>query len=146
MLKFVMTAGGARRASILLRVVAKSIDFIVILAAAEALPKAGWLAGMGYLLIGDGLFEGKSFGKRLTGLKVISASGAPCRMEDSLLRNATLGAGLLLYKIPFIGWMLLAAVIAVEVIVMMGSREGSRIGDELAKTTVVDSQADIKET
>lgn len=136
----------ARRASLLLRVVAKSIDFIVIFAAAEALPKAGWLAGLGYLLIGDGLYEGRSLGKRLTGLRVLSASGVACRMQDSILRNSTLGAGLLLWKVPFVGWLFLTAIIAVELIVMMGSAEGIRIGDDLAKTTVVEIQKTVQET
>ncbi|MEJ2314421.1 MAG: hypothetical protein P8Y85_06530, partial [Nitrospirota bacterium] len=79
-----------RRAGLLLRVVAKSIDFIIILAAAEALPRAGWLGGLVYLLISDGLLDGRSVGKKLTGLKVEAAGGRACTIRDSILRNSTL--------------------------------------------------------
>ena len=125
------------RAGVLLRVVGKSIDFILILAAAEALPRAGWLAGLGYLLISDGLFEGRSIGKRLTGLKVLSGSGAACSIKDSILRNSTFGLGFLLWKLPLVGWIFLLIAVALEFIMLLGSKEGKRLGDELAKTTVV---------
>jgi len=130
---------GKKRASLLLRVVSKSIDFILILSAAEALPKAGWLAGLIYLLISDGLFKGRSIGKKLTGLRVETATGAACTIKDSILRNSTLGAGLILWKVPVVGWLLLAAVVALEFVILIGSNEGSRLGDEIAKTSVVET-------
>ena len=129
----------ARSASLLLRTVSKSIDFIFIFAAAEALPQAGWLAGLGYLLISDGLFEGRSIGKRLTGLSVATASGAPCSIKDSMLRNSTLAVGLLLWKVPYLGWLFFLAVVAFEFIVLLGSKEGMRLGDEIARTSVVEN-------
>lgn len=132
--------------NLLLRVVSKGIDFILILAAAEALPKAGWLAGLVYLLISDGLFVGRSVGKRLTGLMVISSSGTPCSMKDSILRNSTLGLGILLWKIPVLGWVFLLAVVALEFIILFGSKEGKRLGDEIAQTTVVETQKTLQET
>lgn len=134
------------RASLLLRVVAKSIDFIMVLAAAEVLPRAGWLAGLGYLLISDGLFEGRSIGKRLTRLKVVSVSGAPCSIKDSILRNSTFGLGLLLWKVPFLGWLFLLSVIVLEFIILLGSKEGSRLGDEIAKTSVVEIAEAVQES
>jgi uncharacterized RDD family membrane protein YckC len=137
---------GARMASLLLRVVSKCIDFILILAAAEALPKAGWLAGLGYLLISDGLFEGRSIGKRLTGLRVVSGSGKPCSIKDSILRNSTLGLGVLLWKIPFVGWIFLLAVIVLEFIILLGSKEGMRLGDEIAKTSVIETAEAVGES
>jgi len=127
-----------KRAGLLLRAVSKSIDFILILAAAEALPLAGWLGGVVYLLISDGLMKGQSLGKKLTGLKVRTASGEPCSIKDSIVRNSTLALGLLLWKIPVVGWPLLGVVVALEFIILVGSKEGARLGDELAKTSVVE--------
>ncbi|MEJ2254663.1 MAG: RDD family protein [Nitrospirota bacterium] len=135
-----------RRASLLLRVVAKSIDFVMILAAMEALPRAGWLAGLGYLLISDGLSEGKSVGKRLTGLRVLSHSGGPCTIRDSILRNCTLGAGVLLVKVPFVGGIVLVGVIVLEFIILLGSRDGARLGDEIARTSVVETTEAVQES
>ncbi|GAB4390538.1 MAG: RDD family protein [Thermodesulfovibrionales bacterium] len=139
-----MTEGA--RASLLLRMVSKGVDFVLIFAAAEALPKAGWLAGIGYLLISDGLFDGRSVGKRLTGLQVITESGAPCGVRESILRNVTLAIGLLLWKIPFLGWLFLAAVTAGELIILVGSKEGRRLGDEIARTSVVETVKAVQET
>lgn len=139
-----MTEGA--RASLLLRVVSKGIDFVLIFAAAEALPKAGWLAGIGYLLISDGLFDGRSIGKKLTGLRVADEAGAPCTIKGSILRNSTLTIGLLLWKIPFLGWIFLLAVIALEFILLVGSKEGRRLGDEIARTSVVETSKAVQET
>jgi uncharacterized RDD family membrane protein YckC len=135
-----------KRAGLLLRVVSKSIDFILILAAAEALPKAGWIAGLIYLLISDGLINGQSLGKKLTGLRVETATGAPCTIKDSIVRNSTLAVGLLLWKVPFLGWILLAAVVALEFIILIGSKEGARLGDEIAKTSVVEIAGEKQES
>jgi uncharacterized RDD family membrane protein YckC len=135
-----------KRAGLLLRVVSKGIDFIVILAAAEALPKAGWLAGLTYLLISDGLINGQSLGKKLTGLRVETTEGVPCTIKDSILRNSTLAVGLLLWKIPLVGWLLLAAVMALEFIILIGSKENARLGDEIAKTSVVEIAGEKQES
>ncbi|HYA32069.1 MAG TPA: hypothetical protein VED67_04855, partial [Thermodesulfovibrionales bacterium] len=61
-----------KRAGLLLRAFAKALDFILIAAAAEIVPKAGFFAGLAYILIGDGLFDGRSIGKLLMGLRVVS--------------------------------------------------------------------------
>jgi len=54
-----------KTAGLLLRTVAKILDFIIIAAAVEVIPKAGFFAGIAYLLIGDGFFDGRSLGKNL---------------------------------------------------------------------------------
>lgn len=130
----------SRKASLLVRVFAKVLDFILIAAMAEVVPKAGFYAGLSYLLISDGLFNGRSVGKRLMNLRVVSADiGEPCSMKSSILRNAPLAVGLLLYKLPLIGWIFLILVSVLEFLVMLGSKEGKRFGDELAKTIVVEA-------
>ena len=77
-----------KRASLLLRSVAKTIDIIIVAAATEIIPKAGFFAGLAYLLISDGLFNGKSIGKQLTGLKVVSiAAGVKLKHLENKLKN-----------------------------------------------------------
>lgn len=128
-----------KRASLLLRIFAKVLDFILIAAAAEVVPTAGFYAGLLYLLISDGLFEGRSIGKLLIGLRVVSATGdEPCSVKESIVRNALLGAGLILYKLPWIGWVFIILVSAVEFLILLGSKNGMRLGDEFAKTIVVE--------
>jgi uncharacterized RDD family membrane protein YckC len=127
-----------KRASLLLRAIAKTLDFIIIAAAGEVIPKAGFFAGLAYLLIGDGLFDGRSLGKKLIGLRVVSAeTNEPCSFIGSILRNSIFGIGYLLYKIPWLGWIFIVIVIVFEFIIMLGSKDGMRLGDEIAKTRVV---------
>ena len=72
-----------RRAGLLLRIAAKVLDFILIAACIEILPRAGFFAGLAYLLLSDALFDGRSLGKRLVRLQVISSeSRQPCSFRD----------------------------------------------------------------
>lgn len=124
----------------LVRTVAKILDFIIIAAAAEIVPRAGFFAGLTYLLVGDGLFEGRSLGKKLVGLRVVSAdSHQPCTFRDSILRNSLFAVGYLISKVFWIGWILIIIIAALEFLVLMGSKDKMRIGDEIAKTIVIDS-------
>ena len=129
-----------KRAGLLVRTVAKILDFIIIAAAAELVSKAGFFAGLAYLLIGDGLFDGRSLGKKLIGLKVVSAdTHTPCTFRDSILRNSTFGIGYLLYKIFWFGWIFILIVTVFEFIILLGSKDKMRLGDEIAKTIVTES-------
>ncbi len=133
-------SGEFKRAGLLLRAIAKTLDFIIIAAVGEVIPKAGFFAGLAYLLIGDGLFDGRSIGKKLIGLRVVSAdTNEPCSFRDSILRNSIFGIGYLLYLIPWLGWIFIVIVIVFEFIVLLGSKDGMRLGDEIAKTKVVSS-------
>lgn len=127
------------RAGLLVRSVAKILDFIIIAAAIEILPRAGFLAGLTYLLVGDGLFGGRSLGKKLIGLRVISSETyKPCSFKESILRNSTLAVGYLFYKVIWIGWIFILLAIIFEFIILIGSKDGMRIGDEIAKTIVIE--------
>jgi uncharacterized RDD family membrane protein YckC len=129
-----------KRAGLLLRTVAKILDFIIIAAAEEVVPRAGFFAGLAYLLIGDGLFDGRSFGKKLIGLRVVSAdTNTPCTFRDSILRNSILGIGFLFYKVLWLGWILIIVISIIEFIILLGSKDGKRFGDEIAKTVVIES-------
>ena len=129
-----------KRAGLLVRTVAKILDFIIVATVAEIVPKAGFYAGLAYLLIGDGLFNGRSLGKKLVGLRVVSAGTlSPCTLRDSILRNSIFGVGYLLSRVLWFGWIFILLVSAFEFIVLIGSKDRMRLGDEIAKTLVLDS-------
>lgn len=136
-----MSLEGQKKASLLLRVFAKILDLLIIAVMAELVPKAGFYAGVFFMLISDSLFNGRSPGKYLMGIKTVSLKdGKPCSVRDSILRNSIFGIGLLLYRIPIIGWLFFVLVAAFEFLILLGSNEGMRLGDELAKTSVFEAR------
>ncbi len=129
-----------RRAGLLLRTAAKIVDFILIAAVIEILPRAGFFAGLTYLLLGDGFFDGRSVGKKLLKIRVVSAgTDSPCTFKDSILRNSTFAVGYVLWIVPFIGWIFILIISAVEFVLVLGSKDGMRLGDEIAKTAVIET-------
>jgi hypothetical protein len=128
-----------RSAGLLLRTAAKVLDFILIAAVIEIIPRAGFFAGLAYLLLSDGLFDGRSIGKKLIKLKVVSSNTLqPCTFRGSILRNSTFGLGYLLWLIPWIGWVFIIIISVLELILTLGSSEGKRLGDEFAGTSVIE--------
>lgn len=126
------------KADALLRIVAKVLDILLIASVAELLPKAGFAAGIVYILISDGLLEGRSLGKKIIGLQVISLkSKRPCTIKDSIFRNIPFAFAIIVLKIPFIGWIISLAVLLIETILLFAGADGARAGDMLASTTVV---------
>ncbi len=131
--------GEIAKAGLLLRAIAKLVDFIIIAIAIKAVPQVGYFAGLAYLLISDGLFDGRSLGKKIIRLRVISTeTGNPATFRDSMVRNITLGFSLLLYKIPLLGWIFALLITVLEFLLMLGNEEGLRLGDDLANTKVVE--------
>jgi uncharacterized RDD family membrane protein YckC len=129
-----------RRAGLLLRMAAKILDFILIAAVMEVVPRAGYYAGLAYLLLGDGFFDGRSIGKKLIKLKVVSAhTDMPCTFKDSILRNSTFAAGYIFLLVPWIGWIFLFLVAVFEFTLVLGSKDGKRLGDEIARTIVIET-------
>ncbi|MGO9377389.1 MAG: RDD family protein [Dissulfurispiraceae bacterium] len=130
---------GPLKASLLLRVMAKTLDCIIIAAALKAIPRVGFMAALAYLLICDGLFDGRSLGKKVMRLKVVSSSTASDgSYRDSMIRNAPFALGLALFNIPFIGWVFPILILAFEFLLALGNDEGIRLGDEFAGTKVVE--------
>ncbi|MCC6346038.1 MAG: RDD family protein [Nitrospirales bacterium] len=128
-----------RKANLVLRAVAKLMDFLLIAAAMQAIPQVGYIAGVVYLLISDGLFDGRSIGKKIIRLRVISVPGESSgTFRDSMIRNLTLAVPLLLLYIPFFGWIFMAAALALEFLLLLGNEEGMRLGDDLAQTKVIE--------
>ncbi|MBI4848008.1 MAG: RDD family protein [Nitrospirae bacterium] len=140
------------KAGLLNRIIARTIDFIIVAALYVAIPKVGFFAGLTYLLIADGLFDGRSAGKKLIGLRVIIYHNTDkvraCSFKESIIRNFPFGAGFMLVGIlnviPLIGWIfsfiVIAVVVLFESLVLVGSEKGMRVGDELAKTHVVEEK------
>jgi uncharacterized RDD family membrane protein YckC len=131
---------GLQKAPLLLRVMAKAIDLIAVAAAEAVIPTAGIFAAVAYLLISDGLLDGRSAGKKIMGVRVISVtSGGNGSFRDSIIRNSPFVAAVLLfYLIPFVGWIFSALILIFEFLLMIGNPEGMRVGDDLAGTQVVE--------
>ncbi len=137
------------KAGFLARIIARTIDFLIVFALYEIIPAIGFFAGLIYLLLSDGLFEGKSIGKNLTGLKVVDRDNRePCGYKESVFRNFPFAAAFIIFGmfkvIPLLGWLISFAVIAgilvFESLVIVGSENGMRLGDELANTWVVEDK------
>jgi hypothetical protein len=140
------------KAGFLNRIIARTIDFIIVAALYEAIPRVGFFAGLTYLLIADGLFEGRSVGKKLIGLRVIIYNNTDkvtaCSFKESIYRNFPFAVGFMVFGIfnmmPLIGWIFsftaAAVVVLFESLILFGSEKGMRLGDELAKTHVIEEK------
>lgn len=136
------------KASILNRGIARSIDILIVIALFETLSKAGYFAGLLYILIADGLFDGRSVGKWLIGVRVIvSDTKSPCTYKESIIRNLPFAIGYiffgLLKGIPLVGWLFAVVIpiiiLGIEALIMIGNDNRRRFGDEVAKTCVIEA-------
>lgn len=135
------------KAHILNRFIAKFVDFILVAAADRLVPPVGWLAGLGYVLIADGLSGGQSVGKRLIGLQtVIPRTREVAGFKESIVRNVPLALAYLLFPLPYIGWLLAMAITGLEALLIIGNEQGIRLGDEIAHTQVLGAgQLDVRD-
>lgn len=97
------------------RFIAKTIDILIVFALSRVLPPVGFWAGLTYLLIADGFFDGRSLGKRLVGLKTVLASNSlpqqegfigkkgVCSFKESMIRNSPLALGYIFFFYPMWG-------------------------------------------
>lgn len=128
------------KAHVLNRFIAKFVDLIIVAAAGRLVPPVGWLAGLAYVLIGDGFSGGQSLGKRLIGLQtVIPRNREVSGFKESIIRNLPLAVAYLLFPIPYIGWALAIAITVFEGLLIIGNDQGLRLGDEIAHTQVLDA-------
>jgi uncharacterized RDD family membrane protein YckC len=128
-----------KQAGLLSRSVARIIDLLLAAAMMETIPKAGFYIAIMYVLTGDGFFNRASVGKKLMGLVVNPVgNGYTLPVRDSILRNLSLALAIILWRIPIIGWFLFLGIVSFEFIIMLGSSERKRIGDELAATKVLE--------
>lgn len=133
------------KAELLPRLLARLFDLMVCGALIALMHRAGAAAAAVYLLLGDALFRGQSLGKRMLGIRVVhvpTRKGAGAR--QSALRNFPMALLGLLAMGPAAQWKLLAAfslaLLGYEAVRVLIHPLGLRIGDELAKTQVVDAK------
>jgi uncharacterized RDD family membrane protein YckC len=129
-----------RKAGLLLRVLAKSIDLAIFIGLTKLIPQAGVLIGIAYILISDGLFDGRSIGKKMVQLSVLDVGGGACTIRQSVLRNSLIAGACVLFLMPLVGWLLACIVLAFEWLMALGNAEGKRLGDDFAGTQVVEDQ------
>ncbi|MCS7163384.1 MAG: RDD family protein [Thermodesulfovibrio sp.] len=124
---------------VFLRTIAKFIDLIVVLILWKIFREVGIFLGIFYLLISDGLFKGCSIGKKLLRLRVINIERQKnADFRDSIIRNLSLAFSLFFLSIPVIGWLICLIIFLFEFIIMIGDSESKRLGDYLAKTSVIE--------
>lgn len=114
------------------------------------LPPLGQLLGTAYLLSRDVLlyeltrsesWRRKSIGKRLVNLEVVALDGERLTWEKSVKRNLPLALGpIALWMPPVLRELLTlaaAALILIEVVLVLSDSRGRRLGDQWAGTEVV---------
>jgi uncharacterized RDD family membrane protein YckC len=128
-----------QRADLTTRAVAGLVDFLLIIGLARLPDVIGILSAAGYILIRDGLFDRRSIGKKLIGLRVVSLedSGSASTYRDSIIRNVPLLLAYFLFLIPYVGWVVGLIALGAECLTAIGDKMGMRIGDLLARTQVV---------
>lgn len=128
------------KAYVLNRFIAKLIDLFIVVAADEVAPPVGFLSGLAYILIADGFAGGRSIGKRLVGLQTMRLDvRETAGFRESIIRNLPFGVAQLLFAVPYVGWIGSAAVLAFESVLIVGNEHGRRLGDEVARTQVLDA-------
>lgn len=133
------------KAQVLNRFIAKMIDILIVAAVSKLVPPIGVLAGLAYLLLADGFGGGRSVGKRLIGLQtIVLRTRDPAGFRESIIRNLPCGLAQLAFEIPYVGWIGWGAVLSLEGLLVIGNEQGRRLGDEIAKTQVLESgQLDV---
>lgn len=128
-----------QKADLTTRAVAGLVDLLLIIGLARLPDVLGFLSAAGYILVRDGLFDRRSIGKKLIGLRVASSeeTGPAVTYRESIIRNAPLALVYFLFLIPYAGWVLGPLALCAETLTAIGDNAGMRIGDMLARTYVV---------
>ncbi|MCS7214677.1 MAG: RDD family protein [Thermodesulfovibrio sp.] len=134
-----MTNNQYKHGTIFFRVLAKLIDLIIVTILWKIFHHAGIFLGIFYLLISDGLLKGCSIGKKFLRLKVINIDRQrSADFRDSIVRNLFIAFSLFFLLIPIIGWLICMAIFVFEFIIIIGDSDNRRLGDYLAKTSVIE--------
>jgi len=137
-----------QKADLTTRAVAGFVDLLLVLGLSRLPDMIGVLSATGYILARDGLFAGRSVGKKLIGLSVATTDGAvrSARHRESIIRNTPLALAYLLFLIPYAGWALGPIALGIECLAALGDERGMRIGDLIANTWVAQPAAAATET
>jgi uncharacterized RDD family membrane protein YckC len=128
------------KAQVLNRFIAKVIDLLIVAAADRLVPPIGFLTGLAYILVADGFAGGRSLGKRLIGLQtIVPRTRDAAGFKESIIRNLPLGLAQLAFEIPYVGWIGWLAILSLEALLVIGNEQGRRLGDEIARTQVLDT-------
>ncbi|HEX2055012.1 MAG TPA: RDD family protein [Nitrospiraceae bacterium] len=128
------------KAQVLNRFIAKLIDLLIVAAADKLVPPVGFLAGLAYILVADGFAGGRSVGKRLIGLQtILPRAREVAGFKESIVRNLPFGLAYLMSEIPYVGWLIAVAMLSLEGLLIIGNDHGRRLGDEIARTQVLDA-------
>ena len=134
-----ISAGIYPKAQVLNRGIAKLIDLFIVAAASQMPVPVGFLGGLAYILIADGFAGGRSIGKRLIGLQtVLPGRHEAAGFRESIIRNLPFAVAQAAFTVPYVGWLVSAAIIAFEAVLILGNEQGRRLGDEVAGTQVLD--------
>ena len=127
-----------RKADLTTRAIAGLVDLLIIIGLARLPDVIGFLSASGYILIRDGLFDRRSLGKKLIGLRVAPSEGPGPAMtyRESIIRNTTFVIAYFLFLIPYAGWVLGPLALGAEGLSALGDDRGMRVGDMLARTYV----------
>jgi uncharacterized RDD family membrane protein YckC len=132
-------AGTYPKAQVLNRGIAKLIDLLIVAAVGQMFMPVGFLGGLAYILIADGFGGGRSIGKRLIGLQtVLPDRGEAAGFRESIIRNLPFAVAQAAFAVPYVGWIVSAAIIVFEGVLIIGNEQGRRLGDEVAGTQVLD--------
>jgi uncharacterized RDD family membrane protein YckC len=147
----------AIRVAKLTRLIAKAIDLAIVLALPIVtyplgLYQLGFILGIIYIALADGMKDGQSLGKKVLGFAVKSLEdGSPCSYRQSVIRNLPFVIPLTLAIVPIWGWILGAilgiAFVGLELYLLYNLDSGHRLGDVMADTSVMandDNFAGIK--
>ena len=134
------------KAQVLNRFVAKLIDLLIVAAVTKLVPPVGVLAGLAYILLADGFGGGRRVGKRLIGLQtIVPSTRDPAGFRESIIRNLPCALAQLAFEVPYVGWIGWGVILSIEALLIVGNAQGRRLGDELAKTQVLESgQMDVR--
>ncbi len=136
-----------QKADLTTRAIAGFVDLLIVIGLARLPDVLGFLSACGYILIRDGLFHGRSLGKKLIGMSVsFEDEIREAAYRESIIRNVPLAAAYILFLIPYAGWLLGPAILILEWLVAMGDDRGMRIGDMLARTWVVQPKPEAATT
>jgi len=130
------------KASVLKRIFARIVDWLIAWVLALIVPPAGIVLGIIYLAVADGLQKGQSLGKMVFGLDVVKQDGSPCDLRSSILRNIPFVLIYLFYALGFFGWILIVIVglplLLIELWLICVDDQGERLGDRIADTHVIE--------